>query len=77
MILKKLLRMTLQNKLFNFDGRIYKNTDGGAIWLNDCPDLFTTKPLLVVNILTSTVSFTTNIKLVWFLFVISNIFNCL
>ena len=27
----KLLRMALQNNLFNFDGKIYKQTDGAAM----------------------------------------------
>ena len=54
---EKLLRIALQNNFFNFDGKIYKQTDGVAmgsplgpslanaflcfIWLNDCPKDFT------------------------------------
>ena len=56
---EKLLRMALQNNFFNFDGKIYEQTDGVAmglplgpslanaflcfheqIWLNDCPEDF-------------------------------------
>ena len=29
---EKLLRMALQNNFFDFDAKIYKRTDGSAIW---------------------------------------------
>ena len=98
---KKLLRMALQNNFFNFDGKIYKQTDGVAIgsplgptlanaflcfheqiWLNDFPEDF--KPVYyrryvddifalfhspdhLENFTSYLNSFTTSIKLVWFL----------
>ena len=99
---EKLLRMALQNNFFNFDRKIYKQTDGVVmgspfmgpslanaflcfheqIWLNDFPedfkpgyyrryvdDLFALfhSPDHLENFTSYLNSFTTNIKLVWFL----------